>query len=126
MASGRPARFVTRGCMVVVIGVLHTTYRLGKSRTTQSNSFRTGALAPRIVRPSRSGLAASAGCRVTGQRGVRVSSQLGLPRLAVAGLPDGVKGGEGVTHTVFDGVTRSEEHTSALQSQANLVCRLLR
>src|SRR5256886_12243597 len=28
-------------------------------------------------------------------------------------------------HRVFEGVPRSEEHTSELQSQSNLVCRLL-
>src|SRR5688572_31805826 len=36
-----------------------------------------------------------------------------------------VVAGKGHEHGVFDVVIRSEEHTSELQSQSNLVCRLL-
>src|SRR2546430_10215589 len=36
----------------------------------------------------------------------------------------GEKGGESSSHNTFS-VLRSEEHTSELQSQSNLVCRLL-
>src|SRR5688572_31942031 len=41
--------------------------------------------------------------------------------------PEGwlVPGVEPLTGTASNGVTRSEEHTSELQSQSNLVCRLL-
>src|SRR2546430_12753809 len=44
-------------------------------------------------------------------------------------LPDGPAAGTTLTHTEFDRMLasyyRSEEHTSELQSQSNLVCRLL-
>src|SRR2546422_4898824 len=35
------------------------------------------------------------------------------------------RGGEGTLHPVGDGLERSEEHTSELQSRLHLVCRLL-
>src|SRR5688572_32064975 len=38
------------------------------------------------------------------------------------GVPEGIHYGLGVAQTI---VNRSEEHTSELQSQSNLVCRLL-
>src|SRR5688572_31259799 len=34
-------------------------------------------------------------------------------------------GGDGTVNEVVNGLLRSEEHTSELQSQSNLVCRLL-
>src|SRR2546430_11308616 len=46
---------------------------------------------------------------------------------ALLALVDGVPVGVGTFHEVIGlpGVLRSEEHTSELQSQSNLVCRLL-
>src|SRR5712691_7800557 len=48
--------------------------------------------------------------------GVLLGDQLLVPRLPGLGVADRVK---------FLAVARSEEHTSELQSQSNLVCRLL-
>src|SRR2546430_11305809 len=43
----------------------------------------------------------------------------------VAGRAAEVSGGGGLARKVMREVRRSEEHTSELQSQSNLVCRLL-
>src|SRR2546430_10223211 len=41
-------------------------------------------------------------------------------------LANGIRGGAGIDrHHASIGVRRSEEHTSELQSQSNIVCRLL-
>src|SRR5688572_32251931 len=45
-----------------------------------------------------------------------------IPALGVAAADKGGPGGAGITKYV---APRSEEHTSELQSQSNLVCRLL-
>src|SRR2546430_12399671 len=59
-------------------------------------------------------------CRAPGRRAARATSRRAAADLAPA-LPGNGQGGR----RPVDRLGRSEEHTSELQSQSNLVCRLL-
>src|SRR5688572_31688554 len=61
--------------------------------------------------------------------GVRVSAPAATPPSIQIGTGEGLQGGSLTWFVTVDSTTatdtRSEEHTSELQSQSNLVCRLL-
>src|SRR5688572_31694215 len=60
------------------------------------------------------------GARARGRLG-----RVGQEDAVEAAVGDGARVGHGQAQGAFAGAHRSEEHTSELQSQSNLVCRLL-
>src|SRR5688572_31496452 len=68
------------------------------------------------------GTVAGSGNGGRGARGFKEAQGDGAEAEAGRLLEEAAAGGDGER---IDGLTRSEEHTSELQSQSNLVCRLL-